>query len=107
MRMYDGSSAIIARNGKKEEVWPQPAGKSHPGGSRGTCRPGGRHGLGGSEQCPIGARDSRAHAAADPGGSPGTELSSEFSGKIIAQEAHLHRWTYHRGDWGRVRVPDY
>src|SRR4030088_722196 len=59
MRMYDGSSAIIARNGKKEEVWPQPAGKSHPAGSRGTCRPGGRHGLGGSEQCPSGALTER------------------------------------------------
>src|SRR4029077_2863532 len=101
MRMYDESSAIIARHGKKEKVWPQPAGKNHPEGSRGTCWPGGRDCLSGSEQCTIIARYSGAHAAADPGGSPGSELSSQFPGKIVAQEAHLHRWTYHRGDRGR------
>src|SRR5260370_36704530 len=104
-RMYDESSAIITRHGKKEKVWPQPAGKSHPAGSRGTCRPGGRHRLGGPEQCPISARHSRAHAAADPGGSPGTELSSHFPGKIVAPKAHLNRWTYHLGDRGCLRLP--
>src|SRR4029077_3165218 len=102
MRMYDEWSAIIARHGKKEKVWPQPAGKSDPAGSRGTCRLGGRHRLRGPEQFSVLARHSGAHAAADPSGSPGTELSSQFPGKIVAQEAHLHRWTYHRGDRGRV-----
>src|ERR1700692_2054940 len=102
--MYDESSAIIARDGKKEKVWPQPAGKSHPAGSRATCRLGGRHRFGGPEQCPVVARHSGAHAAADPGGGPRTELSSQFSGKIVAQEAHLHSWTYHRGDRGRLWV---
>src|SRR6202158_2187899 len=100
--MYHEPSAIIARNGKKEKVWPQPAGKSHAERSRGTCWPGGRHRLGGPEQCPVSACHTGTHAAADPCSCAGTELSSKFPGKIVAQEAHLHRWTYHRGDRGRL-----
>src|SRR5260370_12262939 len=89
--MYDESSAIIARHGKKEEVWPQPAGKSHPAGSRGTCRLGGRHRFGGPEQCPVVARHSGAHAEADPGCIHGTELSSQFTATIVPYHPHPPR----------------
>src|ERR1700687_4116493 len=97
-------SAIIARDGKRETVSRQPTWKNHAETSRGACRPGARHRLGGSEQCSFRARHSGAHAEADPCGSPGTELSSKFPGKIVAQEAHLHCWTYYPGDRGCLRV---